>query len=263
MKERAGKRLAARRIAAVCLGFLLGAACGWSAAAGDTFPETGRVVRVADGDTITVRSADGGERRVRLIGVDAPEMNDKREDVALRAFLSRRFASHHLYRRDVRLTYDFQPVDEHGRVLAYVWLEEGTLFNELIIRQGFAAAFLKYPFRKDYQDRFRSAEAEARAKKRGFWHPEEAAVPASEAPDHVGEAGAVRFRCAEISRKRSYVYLRSPDGGFEALIPRARLAAFAGLSGCLGKEIVVSGFLELYKGRPQIMLVFPRQLRLT
>jgi micrococcal nuclease len=233
-------------------------------AAGDTFPESGAVVRVADGDTITIRFGDGVERPVRLIGVDAPEMDDAREDIAYRAFLSKRFAFHHLYRRDVRLTYDFSPLDEHGRVLAYVWREEGILFNDLIIRQGFAAAFLKYPYRKDYQRRFRAAEAEARKEDRGFWRrdaPEMVAV--SDVRSHLGEVISVLFRCSRVSGTKPFLYLRSADYDFEAVVPRDRLWLFPELESCNGKEIVVTGFLEEFRGRPQIMVSFPRQLRLT
>ena len=249
---------------ACSLSLILAGILPWPAAADGALQDSGQVIRVADGDTVTVRLPGGAERRVRLIGVDAPEMDDGREEIALRAFLSRRFAVHYLYRRKVRLTYDFPEVDEHGRVLAYVWMEEGTLFNDFIIRQGFASAFLKYPFRKDYQERFRSAEAEARAKERGFWRPDEAAViSVSEVRARIGEKVSVRFRCAEISKEHSNLYLRPAGGAVEALIPRDRLAVFPGISGCLGKEIIVSGFLEVYRGRTQVMLFFPRQLRLT
>ena len=248
-----------------CLFFiLLSLAPGFPAAGEEAAPDTGTVVRVADGDTVTIRFADRVERRVRLIGVDAPEMDDPREDVAFRAFLSKRFASHHLYRRDVRLTYDFSPLDEHGRVLAYLWLGEGTLFNDLVIRQGYAAAFLKYPYRKDFQKRFRAAEAEARKENRGFWRQDPpAAVSISEVRSHFGEVVSVRFRCAKVSRKKTFFYLLSGDEAFEALVPRDRLQLFPEIEACAAKEIVVTGLLEEFRGRPQILISFPRQLRLT
>ena len=246
------------------LGILLVSSSGFPAADEDAFPESGTVVRISDGDTVTIKFADGIERRVRLIGVDCPEMDDPREDVAFHAFLSTRFAFHHLYRRDVRLTFDFSPLDEHGRVLAYVWSGEERFFNDFIIRQGFAAAFLKYPYRKDYQDRFRAAEAEAREENRGFWRLDAPAIiSVSEVRSRLGEIISVRFRCAEISRKKSFLSLRSADGAIEALAPRSQLWFFPGIESCAGKEIIVTGFLEEFRGRPQIMLSFPRQLRLT
>jgi len=264
LKANKKQRLLVWRTLPYFLWILVGSSSGFPVANKDAFPESGTVVRITDGDTVTVKFADGVERRVRLIGVDAPEMDDPREDVAFRAFLSRRFAFHHLYRRDVRLTYDFAPLDEHGRVLAYVWSEEEKLFNDFIIRQGFAAAFLKYPYRKDYQDRFRAAEAEAREEDRGFWCLDAPAIiSVSEVRSRLGEIISVRFRCAEISRKKSFLSLRSADGAIEALAPRSQLWFFPGIESCAGKEIIVTGFLEEFRGRVQIMLFFPRQLRLT
>jgi micrococcal nuclease len=228
------------------------------------FPESGTVVRVADGDTVTVQFSDGVERRVRLIGVDAPEMDDPREEVAWRAFLSRRFAFHHLYRRSVRLTFDFSPQDEYGRVLAYLWIGEGELFNELIIRRGFAAAFLKYPFRKDFQKRFRSAAAAARKENRGFWRTQDPEViPASQVRAHLEEIVSVRFICAEVSKKRSFLCLRPADDRFEALIPRDRISLFPGADSWEGREMQLTGFVEEFAGRPQMIVSFSRQLRLT
>lgn len=242
----------------------LSLAPGFPAAGGEAAPDSGTVVRVTDGDTVTIRFTGRVERRVRLIGVDAPEMDDPREDVAFRAFLSKRFAFHHLYRRDVRLTYDFSPLDEHGRVLAYLWLGEETLFNDLVIRQGYAAAFLKYPYRKDFQKRFRMAEAEARKENRGFWRQDPpATVFISEVRSHFGEVISVRFRCAAVSRKGTFFCLQSGEDAFEALVPRDRSQFFSEIEACASKEIVVTGLLEEFSGRPQILISFPRQLRLT
>jgi micrococcal nuclease len=227
-------------------------------------PQSGTVVRVADGDTVTVRFSDGVERRVRLIGVDAPEMDDPREEVAWRAFLSRRFAFHHLYRRSVRLTFDFSPLDDYGRVLAFLWVGEGVLFNELIIRRGFASAFLKYPFRKDFQDRFRSAAAAARKENLGFWRTQDPEViPVSQVRTHLEEIVSVRFLCAEVSKKGAFLCLRPASGEFEALIPRDRVSLFPEADSWEGREVWLTGFVEEFAGRPQMIVAFLRQLRLT
>jgi micrococcal nuclease len=258
------KRPPLLRILARLLWLALGVAQAGPFYPTDTYPESGTVIRVADGDTVTVKFAGGGERRVRLIGVDAPEMDDTREEAAFRAFLSRRFTFHHLYRRAVRLTYDFPFLDEHGRVLAYVWPEMDRLFNDFIIRQGFASAFLKYPFRKDYQERFRAAEAEARNKNRGFWRLDPPPVILDmDARRHLGELVSVRFRCDGVSKRSLFLVLRSAGGVFEALVPLDRVPLFSGVEECRGREVSVSGFLEEFRGRPQIMVAFPRQLRLT
>jgi endonuclease YncB( thermonuclease family) len=245
------------------IGLSLVSAPGWPAA-GQPFPDSGTVIHVADGDTVTIRFSDRVERRVRLIGVDAPEMDDPREDVAYSAFLSQRFAFHHLWHREVRLTYDFSLQDEYGRVLAYLWVGEAELFNELVIREGFAPAFLKYPFRKDYQKRFRSAQDQARKEDKGLWHRDPPAVISpADIRSRIGGVISVRFRVFEVAKKESFLYLRPADGVFEAVIARSRLPVFPDLETWRGKEVIVTGFLEEFRGRPQIMLTFARQLRLT
>jgi micrococcal nuclease len=59
-------------------------------------------------------------------------------------------------------------LDKYDRVLAYVWLRDGRMFNEVMIKQGFAAEYTYGdPYR--YMGRFRTAEKEARATWTGMW----------------------------------------------------------------------------------------------
>lgn len=225
------------------------------------FPGSGLITRVSDGDSLWVRFADGGERRLRLIGVNSPELNDPREEEAFRGFLAKRFAEFHLRGRNVRLEYGATPVDDYGRILAYVWTEDGRLFNELIIREGFAYAFLRYPFRRDYQARFRQAEDDARREGLGLWHsgrPETIAAAAAVA--NLGRCVRVRFDCATVTRERGFIMLRSAAKDFEAIVPLDRRSAFPALEDYAGRTVAVTGFLEAFRGRPQILLQFPRQL---
>ncbi|MGQ9673441.1 MAG: thermonuclease family protein [Candidatus Aminicenantales bacterium] len=228
-----------------------------------SFPGSGRVIIVHDADTIGVRFADGSEQRVRLIGVDAPELDDPREEVSLKAHLAKRFAFFHLYNQEITLTYDQPLRDKHGRLLAYVWFKEGTLFNEFILREGFALAYFAFPFRKDFQERFRKAQNEARESGRGLWlegSPE--VLPSSLAKSHIGKLTAIRFVCAKVRKLRSFTFLRAENDGFEALIPRQRRAFFPSVNTYQGQTLIAIGFLEAHRERPQIMLFFPSQLRL-
>jgi micrococcal nuclease len=224
--------------------------------------ESGIVRAVYDGDTILVEFSPGEERRVRLIGVDAPEVDDAREEVAFWAQMARRFAFFHLYRKRITLTYDAERLDRHGRVLAYVHAEGNSLFNEFIIRQGFAFAFLKYPFRSDYQELFKEAQDDARSKQRALWRKgEPLPVPVSAAASHLGEFAAVMFRCARVEQRGAFLYLISDGGEFEAAIPGNRRRLFPDKKGWEGKDFRVTGFIEEFRGRTQVLLFFPRQLK--
>jgi len=57
--------------------------------------------------------------------------------------------------------------DKYKRTLAYVFLEDGTLLNAEIIKQGYGHAYTRFPFK--YLDEFRRLEREAREQKKGLW----------------------------------------------------------------------------------------------
>ena len=128
------------------------------------------VVSVADGDTITVTR--GGHReKVRLIGIDTPELNDPRTGVECYAQQAATQARAVFDGQAVYLESDpSQAVtDRYGRTLAYVWTTTGRLFNLDMISDGFAHEYTyDTPYR--YQALFRAAEAEARAQDRGLWN---------------------------------------------------------------------------------------------
>jgi micrococcal nuclease len=122
------------------------------------------VAEVIDGDTL--RLANHG--RVRLLGADTPET--KHPDVPPQpwgteaAQFTRDFIGH----RPVRLQFDRERKDRYGRFLAYVYVEDRML-NEELLRAGLARALLDYPYRDAMKRRFQKAEAEAKAAKKGIW----------------------------------------------------------------------------------------------
>jgi micrococcal nuclease len=121
------------------------------------------VERVVDGDTIVVQ----GIGKVRLIGVDTPELGDSRPEVEQMARAAADFVQQTAGGKVVRLDYDWQRLDRYGRTLAYVYLPNGRMLNTEIIRAGFGFAYTKYPFK--YQEQFPNIEREAREGRRGLW----------------------------------------------------------------------------------------------
>ncbi|PKL08574.1 MAG: nuclease [Spirochaetae bacterium HGW-Spirochaetae-7] len=131
----------------------------------------GRVGRIVDGDTIVVSfdpgTGLGRKEKVRLIGVDTPETVDPRRPVERFGAEASRFAKERLLGRSVRLAFEPELRDYFGRLLAYVFLEDGSCFNLTIVAEGYGFAYTKYPF--SFMDDFRAAERKARAGKRGLW----------------------------------------------------------------------------------------------
>ncbi len=119
--------------------------------------------RVIDGDTVVL---DGGER-VRLIGVDTPEVHHPSRPVEYFGRQASAFTESLVEGKLVRLEYDQTRRDRYRRTLAYLRLEDGTFVNLEVVRRGYGFAYTQYPFR--YMDEFRAAEREARAGGAGLW----------------------------------------------------------------------------------------------
>lgn len=141
----------------------------------------GFVTRVVDGDTIDVSLAGTGRERVRLIGIDTPEVYESekldrdiqrtgkaREEIQRLGRIASEFTHKHLDGKDVGLELEVQTQDRYARLLAYLWLPDGALFNALILREGYAQ-ILTIPPNVKYTDLLLACEREARDAGRGLW----------------------------------------------------------------------------------------------
>lgn len=134
------------------------------AARGDIYT----VERVVDGDTIEVDRPISGEDNVRLIGIDTPETVDPGEPVQPLGPEASEFVTQELEGERVALEFDEERIDSFGRPLAYVWSSQTELFNETLVREGLAQV-ATFPPNVRYEDRFLTAQEEARAAGLGIW----------------------------------------------------------------------------------------------
>ena len=130
-------------------------------------PVSAQCTRVVDGDTIIVKIA-GVKEIVRLIGVDTSETKHPRMPVQYFGKEASMFTTNMVEGKKVRLEFDQNQRDKYKRLLAYVYLEDGTFLNAEIIKQGYGYAYTKFPFK--YMQEFRIYEKEARINKRGLWN---------------------------------------------------------------------------------------------
>ena len=130
--------------------------------------EVARVVAVHDGDTITVKF-DGRTEKVRLVGIDSPELDDERQPYRDAAYAARNCARSRLGGETVTLEREARQGDrdKYGRLLRYVILGDGTNVNEELVRKGYARVFDKFNF--TLKPRFKELEAEAKGEKLGVW----------------------------------------------------------------------------------------------
>jgi len=141
-----------------------------------------KVVKVIDGDTFKCTLRSGEEINVRMIGIDTPEsrVNPKLERDVSKTGLSREeiismgkeateFTKRFLPEGEVvYLEQDVQKTDKYGRVLAYVWLKDGRMLNEILVREGMAQVYTIPPNVK-YQERLLKAQRLAMEEGKGFW----------------------------------------------------------------------------------------------
>ncbi|MFN5058957.1 MAG: thermonuclease family protein [Chloroflexota bacterium] len=129
------------------------------------------VTRVVDGDTIRV-NLDGKEVTIRMIGLDTPETKDPRKPVQCYGQEASNKATQLLDGQIVYLEVDPTQgtYDAYQRLLSYVWLSDGRLFNQLMIDEGYA---FEYTYNKPYkyQAAFKNAQRTAREQQRGLWSP--------------------------------------------------------------------------------------------
>lgn len=118
--------------------------------------ETYTVLQVIDGDTVKLE--DG--RRVRYLGIDAPEKGDFYDTEATL------FNNTLVGGKAIRLEFSGPRQDKDDRLLAYVFVDN-TFVNEALVNQG--SAYLRHPVPKPYRQRLCQAQQEARAKGLGIW----------------------------------------------------------------------------------------------
>jgi micrococcal nuclease len=122
------------------------------------------VLRVVDGDTLVVAP----EAVVRLIGVDTPETVRPEHPVEPWGPEAAEFTRAFVAGGSVRLSFDRERFDRYGRHLAYVWVGERML-NEELLRAGLARWEPQFRYAEPIKRRFREAQKEAQRAQMGIW----------------------------------------------------------------------------------------------
>ncbi len=129
-------------------------------------------VRIVDGDTIIVRVG-GSDERVRLIGINTPELNKPDGPVECYATEASEQTEALIETADgrIQLERDVSETDQYGRLLRYVWLvtpQGKQLLNEELVEGGYARAIRYRPDVK-YQTALNREQSDAQHHERGLW----------------------------------------------------------------------------------------------
>jgi endonuclease YncB( thermonuclease family) len=228
----------------------------------DHIDETVRVASVTDGDTLRLSD----DRRVRIIGINAPELaHDGRpaEPLAEQATSALQKLVHESDNR-VSLRLGEETHDHYGRLLAYVFLVNGESIEAQILSAGFATRVV-IPPNVWGQACFANAEDEARKAGRGVW-----ALPAYRTPIDARDLPTdfsgyilLQGRVAHVGGSRHAQWI-DLDGGVALKIDYDLLPYFQGfdLEKIRGHRVEARGWLTRPGNKdPRIRLTDPSMLR--
>ena len=129
------------------------------------------VKRVVDGDTIHV-FLDNNDVTIRMIGIDTPETVDPRKPVQCFGKEASNHARQLLNGATVYLEIDDSQgdYDKYNRLLSYIWMADGRMFNQVMIAEGYA---FEYTYNRPYkyQAQFKDAQRNAQTQQLGLWSP--------------------------------------------------------------------------------------------
>lgn len=122
-----------------------------------TFALYGRVVGVHDGDSFTLLDDNNVQYKIRLHGIDCPELNQPFGKAA------KQFVSDLIFGKYVNV--ETNKKDRYGRTIGIVTLANNTILNEVTLKNGYAWHYLEY----DTNPLWSELETNAKANKLGLW----------------------------------------------------------------------------------------------
>ncbi|MDI6801238.1 MAG: thermonuclease family protein [Thermodesulfovibrionales bacterium] len=246
------------------------------------------VFKIIDGDTLELSDA----TRVRLIGVDTPEIHDQRKDVQWFAAEASKKLKEWIEGKTICLKQErdkTQDVDKYGRLLRYVWKLDGFFVNAELIKQGYGFAYTKYPFQ--YLEDFRKYERDASENNRGLWDKKEQekweqeveknmvyaktcgeakSICPEDAINNIGRDKTVRFFVKKSYDSGKAVFLNSKNNfedadNFTAVIFAADKYKFPYEPADFyrGKTVEIMGKIKEYNGRAEIILKNSKQIKIV
>jgi micrococcal nuclease len=186
-----------------------------SAGCSPTRADWATVAKVNDGDTIVL--SDG--RRVRYIGIDAPEIDHEHQRDEPFGFEAREANRRLLAGGKVRLVTDVEKHDRYGRLLAYVYLSDGAMVNAELVRLGVATVLYRRP-NVTHHEMFLGIQREAMTARRGLWQRVDARPQ-----EIVGNRNSLRFHlatCPSVRRihpQNRVVFQKKWDAFWEGYAP--------------------------------------------
>lgn len=227
------------------------------------------VEQVVDGDTLDVRpNRNKAARpfRIRLIGVNAPELtrDEKPAQVLAHAARDQLISLIRKHHNTLLLRFDQQANDHYGRRLAHAFLDNGKNIQAWLIEQGLAS-HIAIPPNLWQLDCYHRTQLRAQNQRMGIWN-EARFQPVSTADISASMAGfrLIKGRVSAIQHTHKSVWIHFGKT-FSVRIARSDLHHFdpRELQRLPGKDIIVSGWIHRHNNKPQMRVRHPSNLKKT
>lgn len=223
--------------------------------------ETARVSHVIDGDTVILAD----DRRVRLIGIDTPEIGyDGRPSdpgaIQARDFLDKILSMQHT----VHLIYGHEHFDRHGRTLAHLFLTDNTNVQAALLNKGMATP-LTIPPNLQFTDCYRQHAELAIRNRRGLWElPQYQPVPAEKLAGTERGYRIITGKVRRVTESRSSIWINL-ERRVALRIKRDDLVYFEGiqLHNLAGQQVQARGWVYHRNGELRMQLRHRVDLQMT
>jgi micrococcal nuclease len=174
---------------------------------------------VNDGDTIVLSNG----QHVRYIGINAPEIAHDNHKAEAFGYAAKNYNQSLVRLKKVRLEFDKEKHDRYGRLLAYIFLLDGTLINKKMIEKGYAYVLHLRPNVK-YDSVLLKAQRDAMSAKQGIWRN----WSEQEGKEYVGSKRSKRFHLKScpygknIEKRNRVFFTRKWDAFWSGFAPCKR-----------------------------------------
>ena len=226
------------------------------------------IKKVIDGDT--VKTTEG--ETIRLIGIDTPEINWDSGTADFYGYKALKFSNENLLNKKVYLEYDQDKKDDYGRELAYIYLQNGELFNIKLIEKGYAHLLIVEPNNK-YEERFKKIAKKTREEKIGIWKKVDQLsdrvdeISWKDAKKYYGKKVIVSGKIVDTYKSEEVTFLNFSKNYSETLtivIFNDDLNKFAVKANeyFKNKRVKVIGDIKKYDDAPEIIITDPTSIML-
>jgi len=223
------------------------------------YDENASIKRIIDGDTLHL--SDG--RRVRLIGINTPELGKKQQHAEPLAEQAKQRLQK-LAGTQIKLRWGKEKKDRYGRLLAHAFTPDGRNINALLLATGMAAAIQIPPNLWAYRCYLRT-ENLARKQQFGIWgQPYFEPLDTDKLTSATPGFHFIRGHLSRVGKSKTALWLNLGEH-FALRIHKKDLTYFQQLNfeQLIGQELTVRGWIYLYKGQWRMNLHHPASLKIA